>query len=1036
MGFRVASRKLARPVARAGAAASTSSSSSSTPAPAPLLQFPAFHPIPFRHDKFLSIKARSLEMYTKLRGDVLQRCAELRTQLQRNQERAERSGGERAGQSATTIAVDREPAVLSSPAFAGSVASSSLPLTPHQAEELLLLSKKVESLTDYQGMVLPDELVWRMFHLCIQCGAPQQAIDNWLRKHILAEQRGPPYPLFIVEDLATLLRAFVLPRLPESGASLSCSSSRLLSGEAGERGGLVGLESGLVAAQRYLQVLSMQDDTDAAVVDGDHSQSGELYATHLAHNYVWPVWRSLEAMKLTLDALKDKEDVDGDGEDMASENERGGREMEGHAAHGEERGGCHNSREEASSCWCPGTMEQTKAVRAALMSVTPLYSFHQKPLSSSASPSAPTRAGGKGGAAVNAKPMSSRIHTLLALEPPSFASQVDAVVAPLRALLDVWLAVAQCASEVKDIQLLHEVQRTICVGFLCCSASGAPHADDAGRGTVLEPSLNEAAWCRYPFNSSADSASRPTDEEVACRNAAEAQAREIVQNFVGDALSVVQYGLLCAEQEQALWQLHDTGALVIGGASMLRRWLKPDLSRNSAADAANMDNDARRLRALYVIQNQTEDAEHNLLCHTLPRALRGMVHKKSANSTDAAMLKSVHAFLSQTLAPASAANIEEAVPHTVNSTALSFADAGVYVGLAMGDEALLQQAAEAASMPESGTAVVRLVFHSLLRYRRAVLLLVNTDGDGKVDDEEAGLAMHDKSGDVWERVQSLKEWKSAKDDATSAAQILDGCLQAILLDAARVQVECATAYVRAVHTNCGAPDAITSDTEADLEGSGERRTFHSIDTEEARLEAAKQALTHMHKRSTQSIAETLANAATLLSRNGCCLSPSALSSLALLCRLGIYLEQANSSTEDTSSSAPFSSIGSSLDIVASRLTTDTCSVLQHTLSSPPSSSTADVTGPTTAVAGTWVQWVLVTLMSRRDWTGVLAVLKALDGLVEGRSEMETNGNASLSLLCSATVDPAVFAALYARAQEDGAAGVCAFLRPRRETLFF
>ncbi|KPA81448.1 hypothetical protein ABB37_03814 [Leptomonas pyrrhocoris] len=1068
MSFRVLPKRLSRPAAHVGSATSTlssSTSSSSGTAPSPLLQFPAFHPAPFQHDKFLSIKTRSLETYTKLRSDVLQRSAELRTQLQRNQERAKRRSGAAADETATTTSLHIEAAHTSSSLSAASVEVPPLPLTPPQAEELLLLSKKVESLTEFQGLVLSDELAWRMFHLCVECGAPRQAIDNWLRKHLLAEHRGPPYPLFLLKDLATVLRTSVLSRLPESGASLSCSSSLLLSDEADGRGGLVGLEDGLVAAQRFLQlyrVHRVHDDAEGAALDDNHSRPGELYAAHLIHDYVWPVWRSLEAMQLTLETLKGQKELAD--EDQCVENEEESNEIgvDRNAAEGEggsESGSesvTHSFRRSAATagitCWCPDVAEQAKAVRSTLMSVSPLYSFHQTALKSAASLATHAKAGGKGEEAASAKSMSSRAHTLLAYSPPSFDTEVEAVVAPLRALLDVWLAVAQCASEAKDTRLLHEVQHTLCVGFLCCSAPDVHKTDAAVQQTVLACSLNEAAWCRYgAILSSAFSsgASRLAGE-------AEAHARAVVHSFLADTLSVVQYGLLCVEQEQALWQLHDTSALICGGAAMLKRLRGADPSSNFAADSVDVDSASRRLQALAVAQHQTaEEEERNLLCDALPRALRGTVHSRSERVADKAMRKSVHAFLSQTLeASSAAANGEDAAPLMASNTALSYADAGMYVGVAMGDATLLQQAAAAAAMSESDAAVMRLLSQLLLRYRRAVVRLRSADDDAPETAEAADAAISDASGEVWTRIAALREGNSIADSdagegTSSAAQQLDGCLQAILLETARRQVECAAAYVRAVHPHGRDPDESPNSDEEGGENAEEspgedgaaQRAFHSAETEEARLEAVAQAWTHLHEVSTRNVVEALEQVAMLLSKARCCLSPSALSSLSVLGRLGIYLEQEmRTPTSSTPSSVPSCSLTSSLDSIIARLTGDSCALLQHALSSPSPLCTPSIpaaSGPTTAMVGTWVQWVLIALMNRGDWSGVLAVLKSLDGLVEEpRSSGTVNSNASASLLCSTTVDPAVFATLYNRAQEDGAARVCAFLRPRRESLFF
>jgi hypothetical protein len=1047
MSFRVVPKKLARPAAHTGVAATTTTTSSSSPAPVSkaLLQFPVFRPTPFQHDKFLSIKTRSLETYTKLRGDVLQRCAELRSQIQRRQERAVRRSGADA-----VLSLHGEAAVMSSSSSAPLPAVEApdvprLPLTPHQAEELLLLSKKVESLTDFQGLVLTDELVWRMFHLCVHCGAPQQALDCWLQKHILAEQRGPPYPLFLVEDLATLLRSFVLSRLPECGASLSCCSSLLLSGSGASGDGVTALEDGFVAAQRYLQLCCMGVEDGAATAQDNrrdcYPEFGQLYAADMMNRFVWPVWRSLESMNLTLNALKSTDEQQ-DSEGV--EDEPGG-------------GGAEGEEAQVISGTVRTTEQAVTVVRSTLMSVTPLYSLHEQ----AASPSTHASADCAGSERQTAKQAASNhARAVMALDPPSFSNEVEAVVAPLRALLDVWLAVAQCASEAKDTRLLCEVQRTVSAGFLQSAPAVHPHSVNTDSAPTLTCTLNEAVWCSYSPPVAASHAPLSASE-TACQNAAETCAREVVRSFIGDALSVIEYGLLCAEQERVLWQMHDTSAILLGCSSMLKRWRDASYS----PDKAKLP---RRLQAIAVAPHETpEEAERILLCRVLPHALRAVVRKsrEQAHSGDKAMVESVRAFLSQTVASSSAAVNE--------STTLSYADAGIYVGIATGDETLLRDAGAAASIPERDVAVLRLTSQLLHRHRCAVAALAHAGSDtaGATAPSPSVSAVEE---DIWTRVQALtasNDFKGNDDvniiggDAAAVVrltpQLREGCLQALVLDIARRQTECATAYVQAVFSS-GHPSTNVAAGEGDEgehlsdEGSETDTTAdaHSLGTDgvtEARLEVAKEAWVDLHAKMSHNIVDGLERVALLLmpsttpsaslsrvASDAPCLSPSALSSMAVLARVGIYLEQeaSGSSLEKTSS------LSTSLNTILTRLALDASTLFQEALLlSAETTSSSFVAGPSTAISGTWVQWVLVALMSRRDWASVLVVLKAMDGcpagLPGGKGDKSTPSlSSSPSLLCAATVDPAVFAAIYARAMEDGAASVCAFLRPRREALFF
>lgn len=1039
-------RTLARPATHAGVAASVSASNS-TPASSPLLQFPAFHPVPFQQDKFLSIKTRSLETYTKLRGDVLQRSAELSNQLQRHYERKGMRNGD-AGMGAGTssssrrqeqsAALDCEAASASSSLSASSLELPSLPLAPHQAEELLLLSKKVESLSDFQGLVLSDELVWRMFHLCVQCGAPQQAVGTWLQKHIIAEHRGPPYPLLIIEDLATLLRASVLPRLPESGAGLSCCSI-FVSRTGKDAASLAALEDGLMAAQRYLQLHSLRDFAEDSALEDTASCATQQYTNHLIHDFVRPVWRSLAEMQLTFDALKQSAVNENAGEGGEPEGEDG--DTAGDTANDFQ---LHHRRSAQDFRWPPDAAEQTKAAHTTLMSVSPLYSFHLKPpgAATPATLRSPTAWGGKAKEQPSAKTSAaSRAQLLLSHSPPHFSSEVDAVVAPLRALLDLWLVVAQCASEAKDVALLHDVQRTICTAFFT-------RVDAVTEQPSPIDTINEAAWCHYPSPPPPLSCTFSSAAEMeACRTAAEVQAKKMVRGFVGAALSVVQYGLLCAEQEAAVWQLHDTCALIFGGSSILHELRGTKSSSSPLGGRVSAEASERRLCALTIVtQHQAAEAQAgNLVRNVLPRFLCATARQAVVGASGALMMESVRAFLSHTLASSTAGGAEG--EDCTDATFTYFADAGLYVGLTTCDDGLLQYAAEAASMSEAEATLTRLTAHALQAYRDALSSLAHLNAEDAEATTESLVS--NEIEDASERLEQLMGL-SGSADASTASQVLDGCLQILLLDMARRQAESAAAFVQAVHHSRqrASPQARAEEEEEGGEGqnaedSAAQDAHQQAEAEEMQQAAAEQAWAELREKSTQSIAVAFEHIAVLLARgtasrekDAVCLSPSALSSLAVLTRVGSYLEREGRTTADTTSSLS-SSVAAFLDSVVPRLTADACALLQRSLSPPvPSASAgaAALAGPTTAVAGTWVQWVLVALMNRHDWAGVLRVLKALDG-----HSTEVSGAAALtpsSLLSGATLDPSVFAAIYARAQEDGAAGVCAFLRSRREALFF
>ncbi|CBZ26268.1 conserved hypothetical protein [Leishmania mexicana MHOM/GT/2001/U1103] len=1022
MSFRAILRHLARPTAHgcAQAAPLSSSPKKDQQQMAPLLQFPQFHPIPFPQDKFLSIKSRSLETYTKVRGDVLQRCADLCAQLQRRQKQAGQSGRETA-----SVAGPVGEEASASPAAGISPELPAHPLTPHQAEELLLLTKKVEDLVHYQGFLLTDELVWRMFHLCIQCGAPQLAVDGWLQKHVIAEKRGPPFPLFILEDLAATLRASLLPRLPESGACLTCSSV-LLAASAGsaDENFSIAFEDGLAAAQRFLRrhLLHAGWPTSDAVTT-ELLSAAQTYTAHLLAEHVWPVWQALEAMNLTFTDLRAK-NIEDEEEQEAANDERGSEKKPD---------GCssHMSEGEQGRCaaWLPDAATQTVAVRTALMSVTPLYSFYAPP--SSAPP--PSVAEGQRDSSKSAKTASTRAHALLCNDPPFFPNETAAIVAPLRALLDTWLVLAQCAAEAKDVPLLKALLRTVCLGFLARPAATSGDERDAGEtedGAQLSPvCVNEDAWCQY--------AAPDTEQtkDAAHQRAAELQARAMVREFVNGSLSVLQYGLLCAEQEAALWQLHDTFALISAVAASLRNLQGPQKKRGSHSATAD---DARlhRMSAVSLAQPAPAEEADCLLRLALPCALVSSFARGQHAAGDeehASATAAMYAFVCDALA------------HPAETTAHPYAEAGLYAALATGDEALLTQTVTADMARNNSGATLHLLHaRALHAYRRAATRLATTHEGG----EEK--APEDDAWDAWTATlrQKVSQATSGSGDADiPQAQLVETCLTVLTLGVARRQAQGAAAYVQCVQQLTATSVAEEGD---DTQDDG-HNSYGNAEAEKQRREAIKVGWAQLYDGATAcaqdmlNLVEQLLDASSSADATASCLSPLSLSTLAVLTRVGIYVEEeaqaraasASTTSEDLSKPAGVSPsplpLTISLDRVVARVVRDTCIHLRC-------ASTASPTGvaptATSSVVGNWVQWVLLTLMARRAWTDVLAVLRALDGEASGGGSAANAAGTSSTLLCSTTVDPSVFAALYARAMEDGAASVCAFLRPRRERLFF
>ncbi|KAG5465732.1 hypothetical protein CUR178_00444 [Leishmania enriettii] len=1010
MSFRAMPLRLAAPVmrGRAPATAPSPSRKKDQNEKASLLQFPPFHPISFPHDKFLSIKSRSLEAYTKVRGDVLQRSADLCAQLQRRQGQAEPAA----------------EATSSPPAADTPLELPARPLTPHQAEELLLLTKKVDDLVDYQGFRLTDELVWRMLHLCIQCGAPRLAVDEWLQKHVLAEKRGPPFPLFILEDLAATLRTSVLSRLPESGASLTCSSTLAAASYGSADADLsIVFEDGLAAAQRCLWHHHLHPDWSAApVATAEFRGAAQTYTAHLFSETVWPVWQALESMNLSFAELRakgvggeERQGAEGDGQGNAEERDASPTSM-GRREHGR------------YAAWLPDAAAQALAVRSALMSVTPLYSFHPPP--SSAPPLSVAES--KKEASKSAKAASTRAHALLCNDPPMFPNEAAAILAPLRALLGTWLTLAQCAAEAKDVPMLKALLRTVCLGFMTHPAAvagdehGAASRED---GAQLPPvCVNEDAWCQY----AASETEQADDEEH--RLAAELQARTAVREFVNGVLSVLQYGLLCAEQEAALWQLHDTCALVAGAAASLRslEGSQKKQSRRSTTDEARLF----RMSAVALVQSAPTKEADGLLCLALPSALVSSAtlgQHCAGDGEHASALAAIHAFLCDVL------------EHPSEETAARpYAEAALYVGLANGDESLLAQAAPfGTAMNDWEVTLLLRHARALSSYRRAAVRLAAAP-EGHQEE-----ALDDDGWDAWPeplRCDGPKTTSGSDAADTSRRQFVENSLTVLALVVARRQADRAIAYVQCVQRHAMASVVEEGDNMLD-EG---QSSYDSVEVERQRREAIEVGWAKLYHGTFSGVqdmlnrVEELLNTSSLPDATAFCLSPSSLSTLALLTRLGVYAEEealesraaASTTSADFAKSPGFSSsplpISTSLDRILARVVRDACTQLRCASTASPTSAAPAATAST---VGNWVQWVLLTLMARRAWTDVLAVLRALDGETPAEGSTSPAGTSS-TLLCSTTLDPSVFTALYARAVEDGAATICAFLRPRRERLFF
>lgn len=230
---------------------------------------PPFRPQPFVQDKFLSIKSRTPEQWEEMRRDILSRSDALALKIRQQRE-------------------------------SGTVPILTVPL----AEEAQNINRKVQRLTAMQGFVLSDEMVYKAFHDAVQFGAYDIAVQ-WLQDSILAQRRGPPYPIFVLEDLTQMLQQWALPLLPNSTEST------------GYRTLATGREQHVrVALALRSPVMAMDSDKFPS------SHRAILCSTERATQYhlertVMPLWSAADRMGLFFSELLASTDSGGDGDPLS-----------------------------------------------------------------------------------------------------------------------------------------------------------------------------------------------------------------------------------------------------------------------------------------------------------------------------------------------------------------------------------------------------------------------------------------------------------------------------------------------------------------------------------------------------------------------------------------------------------------------------------------------------------------------------------------------------------------------------------------------
>ncbi|CCW69220.1 unnamed protein product [Phytomonas sp. Hart1] len=485
--------------------------------PPPLKVIPAFQPLPFKHDKFLAIKSRSADKWVDSCNDILSRSCAL------NQKVSE------------YFNLHHVPPITAAP-VKGNVSESEGYTKPNAApshvealpsyliEELHQINKKAQRLTTIQGFVLSDRLVFDMFHINVMNGDYNTALTLWLRSHILGdEQRGPPYPLWLLQDLVSILGVHLMSSLPDSAANFhmlsAFPSGRNLGGLGADKETLRTL---LEHEWRPPQPQRWDDDvgqTNGRSADDEadweapllYTNSSNRYTRHYLIHYFLPVWRAAGKMGLFFDDLRENARL------SLAESPEEAADGKMDPVNGMARGRVGDI--------LPSVKTQNAVVRQLLMSFIPVQF------------------------------------------PSPREADADAVWMPLRVLTELLIALAACAAEAKEPWLLLSLQTTFCTAFLTRSDD----AEAAGRLNGGRVGLNTEAWIGYLEELGPDVSA-----------ALVSQVHDLLERFSLDIISLVNYGRQAFRSEQQLWAAYDALRLM---ATATRHYQSRDTARNEKGTA-------------------------------------------------------------------------------------------------------------------------------------------------------------------------------------------------------------------------------------------------------------------------------------------------------------------------------------------------------------------------------------------------------------------------------------------------------------------
>ncbi|KAH9598091.1 hypothetical protein LSM04_003151 [Trypanosoma melophagium] len=381
---------------------------------------PQFKPVPFKQEKFLSMKSRTAGTYFNARQRILKRSTAVLEQQQQQQTECTPNDGLASSKNnsnnnnSNNISLNKERVLVGRP------------ITSHMAEEIDVWNRNLKNIEALQGFVLTDELIYDAISKNIHLGAFPYVLD-WLRK--AAEEERVPIPLFIISDLRAFID-FIQSMLPASNASLNISPETFL---------------GSNAVGNYL----FKEEKEETASEGVPLRlvNPSPYVRYLLKEMYIPVWECLQQLGLLPSSTTITRTI-------------------------------IEEEESSETDW--------NCLLQAYVCKDKVSNILQHICSSSS---------------VAASAISIHSNNDRDAEVPTV----------LQAFLDLFLALAQCAAEAKEVYILRQLQFFFCTLFV-------KQIHDSGDSNLSLSKLREEVWCR-------------SDADI-----------ESLRRFSNDFLSAVYYG--------------------------------------------------------------------------------------------------------------------------------------------------------------------------------------------------------------------------------------------------------------------------------------------------------------------------------------------------------------------------------------------------------------------------------------------------------------------------------------------------------------